>query len=62
MKALCMKNSSNKQHTVTIRRTNQELSLACNEATKEERAFGWLMFLLCVTFVTCWVPQMSERS
>ncbi|XP_026812296.1 prostaglandin E2 receptor EP4 subtype-like [Rhopalosiphum maidis] len=58
MKALCMKNSPNKQHTVTIRRTNQELSLACNEATKEERAFGWLMFLLCVTFVTCWVPQM----
>ncbi|XP_025199536.1 prostaglandin E2 receptor EP4 subtype-like [Melanaphis sacchari] len=58
MKALCMKNSPHNQHIVTIRRTNQESSLPCNIATKEERSFGWLMFLLCVTFIICWVPQM----
>ncbi|XP_022163083.1 prostaglandin D2 receptor [Myzus persicae] len=58
MKALCMKDSPHNKHNVLMRRISRGSSLTCNAATKEERAFGWLMFLLCVAFVTCWVPQM----
>ncbi|KAF0757932.1 prostaglandin D2 receptor-like [Aphis craccivora] len=58
MKALCMKDSLQNKHNGTMRRSNRESSLTFNTITNEERAFGWLMFLLCVAFVTCWVPQM----
>ncbi|XP_060839313.1 prostaglandin D2 receptor-like isoform X1 [Rhopalosiphum padi] len=58
MKALCMKDSPHNKHNVLMRRISRGSSLTCNAATKEERAFGWLMFLLCVAFVICWVPQM----
>ncbi|XP_050532385.1 rhodopsin, GQ-coupled isoform X2 [Daktulosphaira vitifoliae] len=59
MKALCMrdKNPHNKQN-VLMRRVSRGSSLTCNASTREERAFGWLMFLLCIAFVICWVPQM----
>ncbi|XP_025199103.1 prostaglandin E2 receptor EP4 subtype-like [Melanaphis sacchari] len=57
MKALCMKDSPH-NHSVLMRRISRGSSLTCNATTKEERAFGWLMVLLCVAFVTCWVPQM----
>ncbi|KAE9523533.1 hypothetical protein AGLY_016085 [Aphis glycines] len=58
MKALCMKDSLQNKHNGTMRRSNRESSLTFNTITKEERSFGRLMFLLCVAFVTCWVPQM----
>lgn len=62
MKALCMKDSPHNKHNVLMRRISRGSSLTCNAATREERAFGWLMFLLCVAFVTCWVPQMVNSK
>ncbi|KAE9523391.1 hypothetical protein AGLY_015943 [Aphis glycines] len=62
MKALCMKDSPHNKHNVLMRRISRGSSLTCNTTTKEERSFGWLMFLLCVAFVTCWVPQMGATS
>ncbi|VVC45064.1 GPCR, rhodopsin-like, 7TM,G protein-coupled receptor, rhodopsin-like [Cinara cedri] len=53
MKALCMKDNP---HSVLMRRASR--GNLTNAATREERAFGWLMFLLCVAFLICWVPQM----
>jgi len=62
IKALCMKDSPHNKHNVLMRRISRGSSLTCNATTKEERAFGWLMFLLCVAFVTCWVPQMVNAT
>jgi len=29
-----------------------------NWLTEEERSFGWFVLLVCLGFVTLWVPQM----
>lgn len=59
MKALCMKSGIyNKHSALLMRRVSRGSSLTCNAATKEERLFGRLMLILCIFFVTFWIPQM----
>ncbi|XP_003248297.1 prostaglandin D2 receptor-like [Acyrthosiphon pisum] len=60
MKALCVKDSHiQNNHNELIRHIHhQGSSMTHNWLTEEERSFGWFVLLVCVGFVTLWVPQM----
>jgi len=64
MIALCVKDShiQNKQNELTRHINRQGSSMTRNWLTEEERSFGWFVLLVCVGFVTLWVPQMVKSD
>ncbi|KAL4148227.1 hypothetical protein QTP88_002508 [Uroleucon formosanum] len=59
--ALCVKDSHirNNYNELIRHVKRQGSSMTRSWLTEEERSFGWFVLLVCVEFVTLWVPQMA---
>ena len=51
-----------REPAVLMRSISRSVSRMSTTSTREEMAFGRLMILLCVIFLSCWVPQLVRRT